>query len=507
MPKKAQNIKLMKLMLLALGVLIVGMIVVLIVMMAQGGPGGDEKQNTFVQESTYLNGISVAGIDISGQTYEQAAANEQLKGMAQQIEDTFSYSFTVNGTPYTFRGTELGITSNLESLLKEAMLYGQYGSEAGAQKRELNENGSKNFDLVPYGDHDAVTAKINELKASTLDKLPQDATLQIADGVIGEDRFSYTDEVVGVDVDADSLATLICDNLANYNYASIDAPVILTNPKINMEELKANTKLIGTYTTIYKGISTEARITNIRLMSSFVNGVIIQPGETWSINAEAGPRNAQTAAVVGWAEAHGITNGRYEDQYGGGVCQVSGTLYNAAIRAELVIAKRYTHSWPSTYLPEGLDATINYPSGELDDPGNKDLRLTNPFDMPVYLAAYMDEEAETLTIEIYGPPSLHGYKVDYIAIKVGSDTPANTTYHYDAATLPDGTAIAAGKPKEWVTAHPGQTWQVWKVYTDASGNIVYSEFFHEDAYRAFPAEIYCNYPDPLYVDDTQTTTS
>ena len=502
MPKKAGNIQLFKIMFLALGVLVVGMVVVLIVMLAQGGPGKDDKQDAFVQESTYLKGISIAGIDISGQTLEQAAANEQLKNLSRQIEETFSYSFSVNGTPYTFSGAELGITSNLEPLLKEAMLYGQYGSQAGAQKRELNENGSKNFDLVPYGDYNAVMAKINELKASTLDKMPQDATLLIADGVPGEDRFSYTDAVIGVDVDASVLATIICTNLKNGNYASVEAPAILTNPKISMEELQANTKLIGSYTTIYKDISTEERKTNIRLMSGFVNGVIIQPGETWSLNAEAGPRNAQTAKTIGWAEAHGITNGRYEDQYGGGVCQVSGTLYNAAIRAELSIAERHTHSWPSSYVPEGLDATINYPSGELDSPGTKDLKLTNPFDKPVYLAAYMDEQAETLTIEVYGPPSLHGYEVDYVTIKVGSDIAPSSVFHYNAAALPDGTTIGAGKKMAWVDSRDGQTWQVWKVYKDASSSVVYSEYYHEDSYRAFQGVYYCNYADPLYADDT-----
>ena len=317
MPKKAANIKLMKILLLALGVLIVALVVMLILLLAQGG-ANDDKQDAFVAESTYLNGISIAGIDISGQTYVQAAANAELQELAQQVEDGFSYSFTVNGVAYTFSAAELGVTSNLDPLLKEAMLYGQYGSEANAQKKELNESSGKNFELVPYGDHDTVKSKINELKATMLDVMPQDATLNIADGVLGEERFSYTDEVEGVDVDADALATIICTNLSNANYASVEAPVILTNPKINVEELKANTQLIGTYTSIYKDISTEDRITNIRLMSGFVNGVIIQPGETWSINAEAGPRNAETAAVIGWGEAHGITNGRYEDQYGGG---------------------------------------------------------------------------------------------------------------------------------------------------------------------------------------------
>jgi vancomycin resistance protein YoaR len=106
-------------------------------------------------------------------------------------------------------------------------------------------------------------------------------------------------------------------------------------------------------------------------MSNFVNGSIIQPGATWSMNETAGPRNAQTAQTVGWAKAHVISSGRYEDDYGGGNCQVSGTLYNAAIRAELGIAERRTHSWPSSYVPEGLDATVNYLQGSLTPPATR----------------------------------------------------------------------------------------------------------------------------------------
>ena len=400
------------------------------------------------------------------------------------------------------------------------MLYGQYGSQAGAQKRELNENDGKNFELAPYGDHDTVMAKINALKASTLDVMPQNATLNVSDDVKYDMNAEYlyqmegveiVEEVVGVDVDADGLATLICINLDNANYASIEVPAILTYPKVGVEALKANTKLISgkpgvineTTTTSFK-TSSDDRITNVNIMASIVNGMVIQPGETWSINASAGPRNEKTAQTMGWAKEHGITNGRYEDQYGGGVCQVSGTLYNAAIRAELEITERHTHSWPSTYLPEGLDATINYPSGELDSAGNKDLKLTNPFEMPVYLLAYVDSDAKELTIAVYGPASLHGYEVDFVTIKVGSDLAPSTIYNYDAATLPDGSAITSGNKKSWVDSRDGQTWQAWKIYKDADGNVVYSEYFHEDSYRAFQGIYYCNYPNPLYVDDTAT---
>lgn len=508
MPRKADNIKLMKLLMLGLGVLIVALIVVLIVMLAGGGATNEEKENAYIADHTYLNGISVAGVDISGQTYDEAAANAQLIALGKEVEDGFSYTFTAGNQTYTYTAAELGITSNLLPVLEEAMLYGQYGSEAGAQRKELNDNGSKNFDLKPYGDISLVTAKITELKATTLDVMPQDATLQISDEVTGEGRFTYVDEVIGVDVDAAALAQLICGNINAGNLASVEAPAILTNPKVNVEELKANTQLISTYSSDFAegALGAEDRVTNINILADIINGTVIQPGETWSINAAAGPRNAKTAQVMGWAEAPGITNGRYEDQFGGGVCQVSGTLYNAAIRAELTIVKRYIHSWPSSYVPKGMDATINYTTeGAEESSGTKDLRLANPFDMPVYIAASVDNDINRLTIEIYGPPLSHGYKVEFVAIQVGSELAPPTETHWGAQADPEGNTIGAGKTVHWMTSRDGQTWEVWKQYYDATGNLVKSEFFSKDTYRSFQGVDYVNAPDPLTVDSTATT--
>ncbi len=517
MPKKAENIRLMKLLMLALGVLVVALIVVLIVMLAGGGSSGEDKENAFVEEHKYLNGVSVGGVDISGLTFDEAAANAQLQALGKQTEDGFSYTFTVNGKEYTFTAADLGITSNLLPVLQEAMLYGQYGGEAGAQRKEMNEDGGKkDFALAPFGDVSLVTAKLTELKATTLDVMPQDATVVVPDGVQGDPNAKYLyelagvqiiDEVVGVDVDAAGLAALICGNINSGNYASVEAPAILTNPEINAEDVKANTKLLSRFDSDFSEGSLAAadRVTNITVLSGIVNGTIIQPGETWSINTAAGPRNATTAKEMGWAEAPGITNGRYEDQYGGGVCQVSGTLYNAAIRAELSIVKRYIHSWPSSYVPKGLDATINYPSGDVDGNGSKDLQLSNPFDMPVYIVAYVGTD-KTLTVEIYGPPLSHGYTVDFVTIKVNSDKAAPTEMHYDAAADPGGTAITAGKSREWVTSRDGQTWQVWKQYLDESGNVVKSVFYSEDTYRSFQGVTYVNGQNPLYVDKTAAPT-
>jgi|AGTN01.1.fsa_nt_gi Uncharacterized vancomycin resistance protein len=513
MPGMADNRRLMKLLMLALGVLVVALIVVLIIILAQGSSAGEDKQEAFVESNTYLNGVSVAGVDISGLTYEEAAAITQLQETARQVEDGFGYTFTVNGREVTFTAAEIGATSCLSHALKEAMLFGQFGSEAGAQKRQLSENGGKDFALAPYGDIETVTAKIRELKA-TLDTLPQDATLTVPDDVKLNEEAEYlyelegvqiVDEVVGVDVDAAALAALICEDINSGTLAGVDAPVILTYPDLSVEDLKANTKRNSLFHSDFAEGSLAAadRVTNINIMSGFVNGTVILPGDTWSINAAAGPRNAETAKEKGWAEAPGITNGRYEDQFGGGVCQVSGTLYNAAIRAELTIVQRYIHSWPSSYVPKGLDATINYTAaGQEDASGTKDLRLANPFDMPVYIVAYVDNDINRLTIGVYGPPLVHGYTVDFATIQVGSDIAPEPIRIYSAAATPDGTSIAAGKSVTWAPEHDGQTWQVWKQYKDANGTVVRSEFFHEDSYRTFQSTIYCNYVDPLYADGT-----
>ncbi|HBU13224.1 MAG TPA: vanomycin resistance protein VanB, partial [Clostridiales bacterium] len=94
---------------------------------------------------------------------------------------------------------------------------------------------------------------------------------------------------------------------------------------------------------------------NIWKMSDIINGVKVEPGETWSINEEAGPRTYN----LGWQGAPGISDGEYKEEAGGGICQVSSTLYNAVLRAELEIVERKHHSWPLDYIDGGLDATIS----------------------------------------------------------------------------------------------------------------------------------------------------
>jgi len=480
-----------KMLLMAFGILIIALIVVLIMLLAGAGMTDEQREARLMESGHFIQGVSVEGVDISGQSMEQALANDTLASIAQQMEDGFTYTFTAGGHEYTFGAKELGITSSLNQTLSDAMKFGQFGDGAAVreQKAQAQESG-RDFKLGMYADEVAVLEKLTALKPS-IDMLPQDATLEILDDVQGEGRFKYIDAVTGVDIDVSAFAKLLCANVNSGNYDVAEAPAIITNPSIDVATLKANTQLIGTFTSSFdrSGLDNADRVTNIRLMSDVVNGTIIQPGETWSINDAAGPRNDETAKTVGWAYAPGIADGKYRMEVGGGVCQVSSTLYNASIRAELTIVDRRAHSWPSSYIPDGMDATIST--------GGPDLKISNPYDMPVYFETVLDDEEEKeLTINVYGPPLTHGYKIEFTNTLVATDKAPETEYHYNAATDPEGNPIGTGKSVEWVKSRDGQTWEVYKQYVNADGDVVKSEFFSKDTYRAFKGVVYVNGANP-----------
>lgn len=490
MPRRIRQDKLMRTLFWTLGVLIVALIVALILMLATGGQQDTEEQRQKqIETGKYIQGVSIGGVDVSGMTYEQASTNAEILAKAKAVEDGFTYVFTVNGKEVEYSAAQLGITSNLTKILEDAIIYGNIGNgaEIREQRTQASENGT-DFELKPFGDYDTVKSKITELKTE-LDVLPKDATLEISDDLMGEARFNYIDEVEGVDIDAALFASQICDNINNEDYSVIAAPAVITNPKIDAATIRANTKLIATYTSSFEGrtLSNEDRVTNIKLLAGIVNGVIIQPGEIWSINDDAGPRNATTAKTVGWREAPGIASGRYTAQYGGGVCQVSSSVYNAAVRAELEIVERRAHSWPSSYIADGMDATIST--------GGPDLKLMNPYDMPVYIAAFVDEEEKTVTVEVYGTPLAHGYEVDFVNKRVRTIPAGDAVYHYNATVDPDGVPIAEGKTVTWIRQRDGEVWKVYKVYKK-DGEEIKREFFSENTYRKFTGVYYVNGNDP-----------
>lgn len=119
-----------------------------------------------------------------------------------------------------------------------------------------------------------------------------------------------------------------------------------------------NMELIGKYTTSLKG-STPNRVSNIKLAAKKISGTVLQPNQTFSFNGKVGNSNI---AKNGWKLATVIVNKRKVNGYGGGICQVSSTLFNAVDQARLKVVKRYAHSVSVGYVPKGRDATVAWGS-------------------------------------------------------------------------------------------------------------------------------------------------
>lgn len=146
---------------------------------------------------------------------------------------------------------------------------------------------------------------------------------------------------------------------------------------------------LGTCTTSFARSNTN-RNTNIQLATKACNGYVIEPGATFSFNTVVGQRTA----ARGYKEAGVYVNGQTDTGIGGGICQVSSTLFNAALEANMTIVARRAHSLPVSYLPRGRDAAVSW--------GGPEFKFKNPYDYPVMIGTYYDKGGK-LTMSILGP--------------------------------------------------------------------------------------------------------
>lgn len=171
----------------------------------------------------------------------------------------------------------------------------------------------------------------------------------------------------------------------------VEIPLKLTYPEITAESLRSMLyrDKLGSQTTYYTW-STDNRISNIEKVAEKINGHIMMPGDVFSYNDYVGQRTAE----AGFLEAGAYDNGEVVQEIGGGICQVSSTLYCAIMFAQLETVERTNHYFKVDYLDYGLDATVSWPS--------PDFKFKNSRDYPVKIVAYCNDEDKSLTIEIWG---------------------------------------------------------------------------------------------------------
>lgn len=218
---------------------------------------------------------------------------------------------------------------------------------------------------------------------------------------------------------------------------------------------------LGSYSTIYD-MSNKNRSNNINLATQKIDGTVILPGETFSYNKIVGQRTI----AEGYKEATAYSGGKVVQDVGGGVCQVSSTLYNAALLANLEIVKRSNHSFKTSYVPEGRDATVAW--------GAIDFQFKNSRSYPIKISAKTNNGV--LDIRILGIKEEVEYEVK-IQTKIISNIPYSVTYKEDSS-LEEGTEIVQQKGAN------GCKSETYRILKDVTGKIVSQTLLSKDTYNA-----------------------
>jgi len=168
-------------------------------------------------------------------------------------------------------------------------------------------------------------------------------------------------------------------------------PLTLTPPETTAADLQALLfrDVLGAQLTYYTG-STPERVGNIALAASKIDGVVLLPGESFSYNETVGQRTVE----AGFRSAQAYSDGTVVEAIGGGICQVSSTLYSATMYARLKTLVRQNHYFKVGYIDYGLDATVSW--------GQPDFKFRNDRDYPIKIAAYTNPDEESLVVEIWG---------------------------------------------------------------------------------------------------------
>ena len=415
-------------------------------------------------QDTFFPGVTVDGIDLGGMTRDEAHA--LFADRQTQTASAFSLVVASGEKRWRITSQEVPVTFNADTILEQAYNVGHTGTleQRVSEIQRARDEGVVFVTGYTY-ERSAVRALVDTI-ADSLDVAAKDATLDAFDP--NNHTFTFTKESAGYRVDRELLHS---DILAALDERAYDRVILVqgesVEPQVTLARLEGLFGKISSFTT--KTTKDNDRNTNIALSAAALNGRMVLPGETLSFNDCTGQRTGEK----GYREAGAIAGGVLVDDTGGGVCQTSSTLFNAVVRADLEIVTRYAHSWPSSYVNKGEDATVNWPS--------LDFVFRNNGQFPVFVVAwYANQE---VTVEIYGQMLEDGQTIDLYSEVTQTLKPSDDILYTLDESLPAGTR-KAGRQKR-----TGYVVDTCKVYYDAEGNELRREKLWTTTYRAQQEEI------------------
>lgn len=418
--------------------------------------------STLTQETIY-KGVRVDDLDVSGSTPDEAVTlvqnllNEQIVGQKLVLKyGGLEWAYPLDDIGFRFlveeavgKAFSLGREGNLFQRLRMIAHLGIYGQYIRS---------SCDFD------RDRLQSLLKKIKGE-VDREPQNAQVSYTNGKIQKKK-----DVWGSFLDIDMNIKLVENNLEGRNFDDIGLDVKGVVPLIRFEDVEPIESIVASFHTRFNPGDAD-RSHNIRLACSRINGKVLLPMDIFSMNRVLGPRTLEN----GYRNAPVIYKNELIQGPGGGVCQVTTTLYNSVLQAKLSVLERTHHSMPLGYVQPGQDATIAE--------GSIDFKFQNRADTAVCIAA--DVKGDTIRIRILGKKSAEKTVVKLVPRIIAEYPPDKEEVIVDD-TLPDGEVVVDRQAK------PGLRVVLYRETYSADGHLIESEKISEDYYRPVKGRIKVN---------------
>ena len=395
----------------------------------------------FSQGSRFLSALfSSTGETVSDEDMDASVFQEQVTRLAREL------ALEPQDTTYSIGENSISITKAVngrsvkEDALAEALIHAirTYGTQ-GELIAYISFAHFNPWNLTAQAIHDEVAA---EMKNAGYDP----------------ETKSITPERLGAEFDVDA-AQKALDAAAPGE--TVEIPATIEYPRVTAEQLKGVLfrDVLGEARTKVGG--TAARISNVKLSASSINGYVMNTGDVFSYNGVVGKRTAAN----GYQPAPAYVKGETVDEIGGGICQTSSTLYLACLRGNLEITERYAHRYIPAYIAAGMDATVSW--------GGPDYKFTNDTDYPIKIVT--SYEGGYLTVKVLGTNATG------MTAKMTTEKLSTTDFQ---VVYEDDPTLAPGTEKVKTTPYTGSKWKTYRNLYDANGKLISSTYEDTSDYKA-----------------------
>ncbi len=387
------------------------------------------------ETDTIAHGVRIGDVAVGELT--PAQANERLRAWAhEQLAAPVTLTAPVTGRRWNLTVYEAGGRYDIDGAIKKAYQIGRDGNWLERLMARSRAAARSHVQIEPeFLFSESKLKKRLAAIGETIRVRPRSARAQMEGNVLVVTR----PERKGIRLDVDATAEALLKDGEDALKDGSKAKLVINEekPAVTADELGEVSHMLASYATYY-GSSSSNRRHNVELAARNINGTLLGPGETFSYNDVVGPRTRR----LGWRSAPEYRDGEVVQGIGGGVCQVSTTLYNALLFANLKVVRRQNHSMPVTYVRAGRDAVVSY--------GSLDLQFENNTGGPIYIAAR--GRGGRLSMSIFGTPPAEKQEV----------------------------RVVSGSRRG--TRSGGFTVSTWRVVTGEDGESK-REFLHTDYYR------------------------